>query len=441
MWRSRHFIASTDDQGVAEIRIEALAEAPTRYWLQVEPSVVDGVLYYSEEPVEVHLPPGATSGSSVTLNVKTRTGRINGKILGIDRPLDSSARVLAIRQSDGLFYSEKISLQGDFVFDDIPLDNYIIVPDLNENYTNNQGFIPEAEAINLIESPTASIEFEKADVSGYVLQGEVKGGDDQALPFVWITNEELSITQRVMINGKFRIHGLPSKSMIIIVNAPGYYSRAYSLKSSEDQSQTLSPKLVRQPDTKSISWGTGEIIAPSESIIEVDENRIEFRQGWLWGYNHQASEITIRHALGDIVLMNGRFVFESLPNRTTWLYILEGNATIHPANSLPSVTVNAGEMVSLIQNRMPIPIPIDQTVVRALHSGTDKSLPPAWEPTLNARIRDHLTRIGVNSVQIITFITYGLILISIVGFPFIALYLKLRRQKQLLNEENNETRQ
>ena len=442
MWRSRHFVASTDDHGIAEIRIEALAEAPTHYWLQVEPSIVDGVLYYSEAPVEVNLLPGATSGSSVKLNVKARTGKINGKILGIDKPLDSSAHVLAIRQTDGLFYSEKLSSQGDFVFDDIPLDDYIIVPDLDEDYANNQGVVPETKTINLIESPTASIEFKMSDVSGYALQGEVKGDDSQALPFAWITNEELSITQKVMIDtGKFQIHELPSNPLILIVNAPGYYSRAYSLKSSEDQSQTLSPVLVRQPDTKSISWGTGEIIVPSENIIEVDENRIEFRQGWLWGYNHQASEITIRHNAGDIVLVDGRFAFESLPNRTTWLYILEGNATIHPANNLSAVTVNAGEMVSLIQNRMPIPIPIDQTVVMALHSGMDETSPSVWEPTLNARIRDHLTRIGVNSVQIITFITYGLILISIVGFPFIALYLKLRRQKRLLNEENNETKQ
>jgi hypothetical protein len=107
---------------------------------------------------------------------------------------------------------------------------------------------------------------------------------------------------------------------------------------------------------------------------------------------------------------------------------------------MPSVTVNAGEMVSMTTDRSPIPIPIDRAVVMALHSGIDNSSASIWEPTLNARIRDYLARIGVNSVQIITFITYGLILISFVGFPFVALYLKLRGRKQLMNEENDDTR-
>ena len=302
-------------------------------------------------------------------------------------------------------------------------------------------FVTEAETVDLVESHTASIDFAVTDVSGQVLLGEVRGDANQPLPFAWITNEDLPITQRVMIDtGGFEIYGLPSKLTTLVVNAPGYYSRAYTLKPVSDQSQTLFPVLVRQPDAKSISWGAGEIVAPVKSMVEVGENHVEFRQGWLWGYNQQSSEITIRHEAGEIVLAEGRFAFESLPNRTSWLYIIEGKATIHPVNDMPSVTVNAGEMVSMTPNGSPIPVPIDQAVVMALHSGMDDSSASVWEPTLNARIRDYLARIGVNSVQLITFITYGLILVSFVGFPFMALYLKLRRRKQPLNEENDETR-
>lgn len=441
MWRSRHFITSTDDQGKAAIRIEALAESPTHYKLRVEPSIVNGVLYYSDELVDVVLPPGATSGPPVTLDVKTRMGRINGKIQGIDESLISSVQVLAIRQSDGLFYSEGISSQGDFVFDDIPLYEYIIVPDLDDGQASVQGFVPKAEAINLVASPTASIEFTKADIAGNVLRAEVKGDDNQLLPFAWATNEDSSITQMVMINsGGFEIHGLPSQSMTFIVNAPGYYSRAYTLNPSSDESQTLSSVLVRQPDTRSISWGNGEIVVPPESVVEVSENRIRFRQGWLWGYTQQASEITIQHESANIVLAQGRFAFESLPNRKNWFYLIEGDATIHPTNGMSPVKINAGEMVTLIRNTAPVPIPMNQIVITVLHPGIDESSQSVWEPSLSARIRDYIARVGVGSVQLVTFITYGLILISIVGFPLMALYLRIIRRKQMNNEENNETK-
>lgn len=440
MWRSRHFIASTDDQGKAAIRIEALAESPTHYKLRVEPSVVDGVLYYSDELVDVVLPPGATSGPPVTLDVRTRMGRIIGKVQGIDESLISSIQVLAIRQSDGLFYSEGISSQGNFVFDDIPLYEYIIVPDLDDGQASDQGFIPETKTIDLVESPTAEIEFTKTDVVGNVLRGEVKEDDGKALPFAWVTNENPSLTQRVMITtGEFEIHELPSQSMTFIVNAPGYYSRAYTLNPSSDKSQTLSSVLVRQPDAKSILWGNGEIVVPPESVVEVSENRIRFRQGWLWGHTRQASEVIIQHESANIILSHGRFAFESLPNRKNWFYLIEGDAMIHPTNGMPPVRVNAGEMVTLIWNTAPVPISIDQTVITVLHSGIDESSQSVWEPSLNARIRDNIARVGINGVQLVTFITYGLILISIVGFPFMALYLRITRRNKMINEENDET--
>ena len=241
MWRSRNFVDSTDAQGKADIRIEALSESTTHYWIQVEPSIVDGVLYYSEESVEVNLPPGATTSPPVTLNVRSRLGTVSGIIQGINQSLISSARVLAIHPTDGLFYSEQISSQGEFVFDDIPLQEYIIVPDLGAGGAG-QGFIPESAIINLADTPTVSIEFKNNDIVGRALQGEVRGDDNQLLPFAWITNEKLSLTQRVMIeSGKFEIYGLPSKSLTFIVNAPGYYSRLYTLDPSSGPLQTLFP--------------------------------------------------------------------------------------------------------------------------------------------------------------------------------------------------------
>ena len=44
----------------AQVRVEALSQAPTHYVLRVEPTVVDGVLFESVAPVSVTVPPGAT---------------------------------------------------------------------------------------------------------------------------------------------------------------------------------------------------------------------------------------------------------------------------------------------------------------------------------------------------------------------------------------------
>ena len=117
--------------------------------------------------------------------------------------------------------------------------------------------------------------------------------------------------------------------------------------------------------------------------------------------------------------------------------MLEGEAVIQPTHGQPSITIHAGEMVTFLQNKRPVPIPIDPAVVNALHGQGDPSSQPVWEPTLGARIWDRMARIGVGSVQMVTFITYGLILISIVGFPFAALYLSLTRQKKPKSKEKH----
>jgi hypothetical protein len=61
-------------------------------------------------------------------------------------------------------------------------------------------------------------------------------------------------------------------------------------------------------------------------------------------------------------------------------------------------------------------------VVSALHPDQSSPLPLNWEPTLKARIRDQLARIGISTAQLITFITYFIVLTSLFIIPFVALY-------------------
>ena len=143
------------------------------------------------------------------VSVSTETGSIKGEVVGVDETLLPSARVLAIRLNDGFFYSTNISRQGDFVFDPIPLGEYRIVPDLvGQSY--RQEFIPQVETVDLIENPAVSIEFAKTEVDSHGVQGDIRGEDNQRLPFAWVTSEELPLSQQVLANsGEFEIQGLP----------------------------------------------------------------------------------------------------------------------------------------------------------------------------------------------------------------------------------------
>jgi len=441
LWRGRYFVTSTDHQGQAEIHLEALAEAPTQYWIQVGPSVVDGILYYSVEPVEISLPAGATTSAPITIRARTMVGRITGSVVGLDGSMISSARVLAVRVDNGSSFVTELSPQGSFVFDDIPLFNYMIIPDLGEQVLQYR-FTPELETINLVDTPVVTVQFSRTDRDGYVLQGEIRGDDNLPMPFAWITNENLSLTERVMVeSGNFGFYGLLAQAQTFTINAPGYYSRVYTLDPATDPSQDLSIILARQPETQSIPWGSGEIVIPPESLVELSEGLIRFEQGWLWGSNLQASEITIQTASADILLSQGKFAFENLPNQRSWFYQFEGSATILPSGDRTPIKLRAGEMIILTRNEIPVPIPIDQTVVTALHMGINDSTRPVWEPSLSSRIRDYVARIGIGSVQTITFITYGFILISVIGFPFVIIYFRFILRKQQKNEENNESSQ
>jgi hypothetical protein len=253
--------------------------------------------------------------------------------------------------------------------------------------------------------------------------------------------EAPALSQPVNLSSSsFVIAGLPARKINFVVSAPGYYSRAFRWDTSSGQLEAQIPQLVLRPETVQIEWGDGEIIIPPESFYELGENRIAFKQGRIWGTTQQASPITIQYEDADILLSQGSFAFESLPNRKNWLYVFDGSVEIHFNNGRPAVRVNPGEMVTFRQEVAPIPIPIRQVVVTALKIGIDDADEPVWEPSLGARIRDGIALIGVSGIQVVTFITYGLILITIVIFPLITLYLWLFRREKPIEEEKNGTK-
>lgn len=64
-----------------------------------------------------------------------------------------------------------------------------------------------------------------------------------------------------------------------------------------------------------------------------------------------------------------------------------------------------------------VPVPLNLTVIEAVQGNSRPSITPVWQPELSAQLRDRLALIGINAAQIITFVTYLLALLSLVGLP------------------------
>jgi hypothetical protein len=108
----------------------------------------------------------------------------------------------------------------------------------------------------------------------------------------------------------------------------------------------------------------------------------------------------------QISISGGRFALERLPARSGWLYVMEGQAFIQRAGTAVSVMIQAGEMVFLNQEQQPHPVTYDPVVIAALHLNDEAPIAPAWQPSLEAQVRDRLARIGIGTAQIVTYITY-----------------------------------
>jgi hypothetical protein len=103
------------------------------------------------------------------------------------------------------------------------------------------------------------------------------------------------------------------------------------------------------------------------------------------------------------------------------LYLFEGEALIRTADGR-QVAVNAGEMVALSERNLPIPVPYEGTVIASFQRGDEALFKTKWEPTLGAQIRDRLAQIGISIAQVVTFVTYILVLIVIGVFLIRGIY-------------------
>jgi hypothetical protein len=62
------------------------------------------------------------------------------------------------------------------------------------------------------------------------------------------------------------------------------------------------------------------------------------------------------------------------------------------------------------------------SVISALHPETPIPVTPNWEPSLSARFRDQMARLGIGSAQVVTFVTYIIVSLGVLIIPLAGLY-------------------
>ncbi|MBI5650042.1 MAG: carboxypeptidase regulatory-like domain-containing protein [Chloroflexi bacterium] len=409
MWRTRHQTSLTNDAGETFVHVEMLSHSPTRYVFRVEPSVVDGKLIQSIEPITVTLVPGASLSAPITLRVSSRAGEIIGTTNVAIKPI----AVRAIRLTDGASYATQTTATSTFAFENLPIAQYLILAD--ERALAEQGFASTPQTIDLAASPTTTMTLPLvATARGNIISGTVRDAKGARLPFAWIALEHAEITRGAAPHtGEFWLSDAPQRNakFTLVASAPGYYHQAQVV----DGTTTANFALTRRPETRSIVWGSGEIIAPPESQVRVEPQNIALEYGWLWGSGDGA--LTLRVADTTISLPAGKFAVEYFPDRdVAWFYLIEGAATVRAKNE---TTLRAGEMLALANARL-TPAPLNANVIAALHPTNISPLAPTWEPSLDARARDQLAQMGISVAQATTFVTYSIIVLILILSPLSA---------------------
>jgi hypothetical protein len=405
------------------VGVEALTDVPTHYIFKVEPMVVDGVLYESETPVEVILSPAATTSAQVTLQVSASLGQISGSVSS----LSGQDKIWAISLPNGSANVAKISSSGLFSFTDLKVGQYLLTTD--PQTLAEQGLALNAQKIDLTESLSAQVDLIPQPLDGASLTGNIAGDQGEPLPFAWVSVNTLT-KQADPISGTYTLFGDTAPKATVIVSAPGYYSQAFNIDFHDVKTNQKSFNLVRRPQTTVIPWGDGTITIPPETVSNMEGQQITFEQGWLWGSGESDPPLIIQWGDFKITIPSGKFALEGLPDRPSWLYMKDGQASIQQAGKGGSILVNAGEMVLLSQGLEPQTVNYDPVVIDALRVDFQVPIVPTWQPSLSAQFRDRMARIGIGTAQIVTFITYVIEVLAILAIPFLGVNWLIQKKKK-----------
>jgi hypothetical protein len=424
-WRSRLWSATTDEAGMASIKVEALAQAPTRYVIRVAPGVREGMMVEATTSAELVLPPGSTSAPPVVLEVRLRSGVITGRALEPDEGYLKSVNVWAIDEGDLNCYRATTNKAGGFIFWDLPMGNYRVAVDPTE--LAEAGFLGEPESVDLSRSPVSRITLTSSDFPGPIVKGEVLDERGSPIPFSRISFDGIGLPGGSSPSSRTWWTSVSALPTAMVVSAPGYYSRSVEVVEGEPDAAPLEVSMVRRPETSSLKWGVGEVILPPESGYTLAGRVIELRSGWLWG-SGGGDPISVRTPSVTMDIGSGSFAIELGPGSNGWLYVYDGTALLRPSDAADTMLVHPGEVARIRANGPSASATFCPILDAALADGSRLSIPDVWEPNAIQAQIDRLRNLGVSAAMIITLVTYSLGMLLLVLLPLSVLS-SLRRRR------------
>ncbi|MFT3894231.1 MAG: hypothetical protein QM730_21585 [Anaerolineales bacterium] len=417
-WKTQYTQELTDKNGDARFNIERLSQAPTMYTFNVEPVEVDGIRYAADAPAQVTLEPDKDTYPLVQLNVHAEDGSLTGKIAGAN---NNGMEIWALHLPFGPMYQTHVDASGYFKFDTLPVSKYLIQPD-TVTLAAQANSVP-SQTIDLLEAPSAQLSMNAEESSQLI--GSVTGSGDMSLPFAWITVGEKEAAKQISpLSGSFLLDPASSDSFVVTASAPGFYSRSFIVDSNDAPAKV---ELKLRKDTLLIPWGSGQIILPSDSKAQVEGSHVSLEQGWVWGQGESTTVVELPE--GEVQMREGKFAIEHPSIGTAWLYMYDGRATVTMEDG-SEIKVQSGEMLAFAKDAHPIAM--QDAVIFALHPMLEKSpVPELIEPSINARFENWLTKAGIKSVQIITFVTYIIVLVALLTLPAMMIFSKFRRKEKV----------
>jgi hypothetical protein len=405
-WRDRYSNQVSDAHGVASLPLEALSQAVTRHEITVPPTSLNGYLYKSVAPVILEFPPGTTIHEPVTIFVDVRTGRITGKLSGVQ--LSDSIDIWAVHLPEGIIHKASAS-DGIFRFYEMPSGKYLVFPD---PAIEQLGIHVEPIHVDLTKQAQADISFDLKQTAAGSISGRLYEENGRILPFGWITAGLNKTSQLDPVNGNYRLFGLNPQRITVVADVPGYYSQAVVMDLSDEQERSLDFALVRRPETTLLPWGDGRVTLPSETVYELRQGTIALENGWIWGENAEEDALNLQVGGMNIVVRQGSFALEYFYPKEGWFYLVDGEAILYTVDG-QEIRLNGTQMTALSDLFTPLPVPYEETTHAIVHLDRESPLQNKWEPSLEAQIRDRLARAGITIVQFVTFVTYMLVLIVI----------------------------
>jgi hypothetical protein len=320
--------------------------------------------------------------------------------------------------------AQPVAEKGRFNVAPLPLDRYVVLFD--DAALRAAGLYGRPQAVDLTSLSEANITLTAFAATGGTARGTVvDDGTGRPLPYAWVTTEDgADFAAADPADGAYLFSRLAPERLTLVASAPGYYSRAESVDL-RPGSASVQFRLSPRPETRFLPWGAGTVVLPAAGSIKETAQGLRLERGWLWGFGGD-EPLAMRVGATAITVAEGAFALELLPGQRAWLVIREGRATVSRGDEAP-VVVRANEMVNLLDGEALQPVAQDAGILAAITPLRSAPLSPAWQPTLAARLRDGLARIGVGVAQAVTFVTYGSVVLLAAGGPLILLWL-WRRQ-------------